>query len=243
MAACSPSLVAPGRYVAELMELVLALGGPAMNLQYERFRAHPDGQRLLAERPDLVAVLGDRDALAALPEGSFGQAYLTFTDRYRFDAKVFDSVHDLDAMGDRLGWDDDQRFVIARGLQMHDLWHTLTGYGPDWAGEGAVIAFTHGQVDLRGTAFLRRIFDRFPGGVDRRRWRRFLDQALVRGQIAGNLLVAPYEELLAVPLDQAREELGIVASARIHPDGIPYTPFRYGLAKQMDDGYDVETAA
>ena len=112
---CSPALVAPSRYVSELMEFSLALGGPTLQAQYERFRAHPDGQRLLRERPDLPAVLADRDALGRMPDGSFGRAYLDFTGRYRFDAAAFEEGHDLEGMAQRLGWDDDLLYVITMG--------------------------------------------------------------------------------------------------------------------------------
>src|SRR6185369_17783814 len=52
---------------------------------FQRFRRDAVGRRLLAERPSLPAALADRAALAALPAGSFGRAYLAYLDANRFD--------------------------------------------------------------------------------------------------------------------------------------------------------------
>lgn len=235
---CSPALVAPSRYVSELMEFSLALGGPSLQAHYEAFRADPDGQALLAERPDLRSVLGDREALASLPEGSFGRAYLDFTGRYRFDAAAFEEGHDLDGMARRLGWDDDLLYVIARGLQLHDLWHTLGGYGPDWAGEAGVMAFTYGQIPDAGIGVIAGILRAIPGGNRRGAWKTYLSQARTRGRRANNLLVVPYEELLAEPIERVRERLGIAPTEAAHPQGIPHSSFRYGFAKAMETSYE-----
>ncbi|MEZ5380831.1 MAG: Coq4 family protein [Microthrixaceae bacterium] len=235
---CSPALVAPSRYASELMEFSLALGGPTLQAQYESFRAHPDGRRLLAERPDLRSVLGNREALASLPERSFGRAYLDFTGRYRFDAAAFDAGHDLEGMAQRLGWDDDLLYVIARGLQLHDLWHTLGGYGPDWAGEAGVMAFTYGQIPDVGIGVIAGILRAIPGGTSRRTWKVYLAQARARGRRSNNLLVVPYEDLLAAPIDEVRHQLGIAATELAHPQGIPHSSFRYGFAKAMETAYE-----
>ena len=79
------------------------MAGPALQSQYERFRARPEGRRLLVQRPDLRAALSDREALADLPDGSFGRAYLDFTGRYRFDAAAFEDGHELQGDGGSTG--------------------------------------------------------------------------------------------------------------------------------------------
>lgn len=232
--ATSPALAIPTKRVAELMEFVCALSGPALERAYQEFVARPEGRHLLAERPDLPGTLADRDALAAYPENSLAAAYLAFTGRYRFDAAVFEEIHSLPEMGRRLGWTDDVAWLMARGLQMHDLWHVLTDYGPDYAGEGGNVAFTNAIVQSAGTRALVGIFRVFDGGIGRARMRRFLAEADLRGRLArrkGVLMVAPYEELLGEDIDDVREWLGILPSAVAHPEGIPYSTFRYGLSK------------
>ena len=138
----------------------------------------------------------------------------------------------------RLGWDDDLLYVITRGLQLHDLWHTLGGYGPDWAGEAGVMAFTYGQIPDVGIGVIAGILRAIPGGNSRRTWKSYLAQARTRGRRANNLLVVPYEEMLAHPIEEVRERLGIAATEVAHPHGIPHSSFRYGFAKAMETAYE-----
>lgn len=220
------------------MELTCALAGPSLDRFFIEFCRHPDGAALLRDKPDLTATLADRAMLAGLPEGSLGRAYLDFTAQYRFDSQAFGEVHRLPEMGRRLDWDDDVAWIMARGLQLHDVWHTLGGYGPDWAGEGGNIALTHGQIPNPGTALLLGIFRALPGGVERSRWRRFLHEARDRGRSAALLTVVPYEELLDQPIAAVRDELGLGAPEEAHPGGVPYSTFRYGLGKVATEAYE-----
>lgn len=65
----------------QFLELIFALGGTGFEQSYQRFRDDPDGQRLLRERPDIVAALTDGDRLRALPRGTLGHAYSDFMRR------------------------------------------------------------------------------------------------------------------------------------------------------------------
>jgi ubiquinone biosynthesis protein COQ4 len=222
-------MLSPYRHPAELMEFFLAVGGPSLQVHLDKMMKDPRGARLLAERPDLLAALSDRKALAAMPEGSFGRAYLDFTAQYRFDARAFEALHETEEMGKRLGWDDDVTYLIKRGLQTHDLWHVLNGYGPDYGGEGGNIAFTYGQLPSLAVGLGYRLMWAFTGGTPRKRWRAFMDEAVRRGRSADNLMALPYEELLARPLDEVRRETGIGTPEEAHPDGIPYSDYVYGI--------------
>jgi ubiquinone biosynthesis protein Coq4 len=51
-------------------------------------------------------------------------------------------------------------------------------------------------------------------------WPRYLWRAWRRGRRAALLCAARYEELLALPLGEARQRLGIAAPAVAHPEGI-----------------------
>ncbi|MFN8644197.1 MAG: Coq4 family protein [Candidatus Binatia bacterium] len=79
-------LIADPERTDRVFEIIRALSGNAFERAWQRFRAHPDGQRLLAERPSLLAALNDRAALRALPAGSLGRAYADFMDAARLDA-------------------------------------------------------------------------------------------------------------------------------------------------------------
>ena len=58
-----------------------AIGGMSEERLVRRFLASAEGQRLLTTRPSLAEALADREALAALPEGSLGRAFLAFSER------------------------------------------------------------------------------------------------------------------------------------------------------------------
>ena len=58
--------------------LAYALGRREFERNFQRFAASASGAALLAERPSLLAALSDREALARLPDGSFGRAYLAY---------------------------------------------------------------------------------------------------------------------------------------------------------------------
>ncbi len=65
---------------AYVFEIIDALQGPSLVRLRARLRKSEQGRQLLAEQPDLVPLLKDRDSLRALPEGSLGRAYLAFVE-------------------------------------------------------------------------------------------------------------------------------------------------------------------
>ena len=193
---------------------------------FQRFRRDPVGRRLLATRPSLAARLSDRGALAALPAGSFGRAYLAYLDANRFDPLgLLHLKTTLEARvrargEERPQLDAAREWFRERGILTHDLWHVLTGYGTDDLGEAALLPFSLAQsggwanallvagVTLRG---LRVAGPTFP---------RYLLQAWRRGRCARWLAALPYEELLSAPLAEVRQRAAILAADEAHPGGI-----------------------
>ena len=51
-------------------------------------------------------------------------------------------------------------------------------------------------------------------------WQRYLFRAWRRGRRASPLVLARYEELLPLPLDEVRQRLGIAPPQAAHPGGI-----------------------
>ena len=87
------------------------------------------------------SVLCDRDALARLPEGSLGRAYLAHIERYGLDPGK------LVALGrsyrsEIRAEDEGTRWFADRSELSHDLHHVLTGYGADGLGETALLWFS-----------------------------------------------------------------------------------------------------
>ena len=116
-----------------------------------RLRRAQRRRALLAERPrrDLNALLSDREALAAMPVGSFADAYLRYLGGEDMgSAQYFLEAADLDEKARRFGWNEDQLWFVKRMANSHDLFHVITGYDRDVQGEVGIVAYTTGQIPL-----------------------------------------------------------------------------------------------
>jgi len=230
--ACWRGVLNPVKNHEQFLELIFAVAGPGFGRSYDRFQASPGGQRLLDERPDIVESLTDINRLQACPKGSLGHAYVDFMSQNRLDAGLYDNTHhDLPGIADRLGWDDDFRYVVHRGIAIHDVMHVLGGYGPDVGGEFGVLGFTHGQVDARMTAATVGILMTAPLGVRRSKRLRWWRESVERGRQADLLFAAPFEDLLDQPLDEVRAALGLSDDQTAHPDGHLYSGFQFGTRR------------
>jgi ubiquinone biosynthesis protein COQ4 len=199
-------------------EVMAALDPDLMERGLARMLSHPEGRRLFVERPMLLDRLSDRAALARLPEGSFGRAYLAHVERHGLDpgklAELGRSFPEIRAE------DEGARWFSDRSELSHDLHHVLTGYGADGLGETALLWFSYGLTGGRGTALLMvgaALRTRHDTG---RGWMLYLWRALRRGQNAGCLAAMPWETLLALPLAEVRRLAGIEAPERVHPEGV-----------------------
>src|SRR5262249_10668790 len=149
------ALVADSQRTDQVFEITDALAGNSFERSFQRFRNHPDGQRLLTERPSLFDTLSNRAALTALPPGSFGRAYAAFMESGNLTP---DGLVEAEKMADQHAQthavDADRQFFGDRVRDMHDLWHVLTGYGMDEAGEAANLAFTQAQIPNKGIGLI-----------------------------------------------------------------------------------------
>ncbi len=202
-----------------VFELIQALGGDSGERNYQSFLRHPEGRALLEERPSLYRALCDLDQLAALPDGSLGRAYADFMRAGGLEAQglvdAAEKVRDPEDDVDR-----ERRWYFDRMRDMHDLWHVLTGYGRDLAGEAANLAFSYGQVRTRGIgAIVLSAAWLGPKSLDLH-WQRYLFRAWRRGRRAVPLSRVRYEALLDQPLADVRRRLGIEPPDLAHPDGV-----------------------
>jgi ubiquinone biosynthesis protein COQ4 len=199
-------------------EVIAALDPDLMERGLARMLSHPEGRRLFVERPCLLDRLCDRDALARLPEGSLGRAYLDHVERHGLDpgklAALGRSFPEIRAE------DEGTRWFADRSELSHDLHHVLTGYGADALGETALLWFSHGLAGGRGNALLMvgaALRSRPSAGP---RYARYLWRAWRRGRRAGCLAAMPWEELLALPLAEVRRLAGIEPPEVAHPEGV-----------------------
>jgi ubiquinone biosynthesis protein COQ4 len=195
----------------KVFKILESLPGRSLERLLARMRDSETGRRLLAAQPELAARLSDRAALAALPAGTLGRAYLEVTER----AKITSQGIVAASMAERTTplRTGEVRFVGERMRDTHDLWHVVTGYGTDVLGELALLAFTYAQAPhpgiglIVGLAYLQR-----EPSVNA-----LIRDAHRRGKRAAWLPAVAWEELLDRPLEAVRSQLGLGAPPSYAP--------------------------
>jgi ubiquinone biosynthesis protein COQ4 len=187
----------------KVFTVIESLPGTALERMRARILATEGGPALLAEQPDIVPLLGDRERLRAMPIGSLAHAYLDFVERENISAQ---GLLDAAAAGEQAGYPAEFAYQHARLRDTHDLWHALTGYQGDVLGELALLAFTLGQNWHPGIALL--ISCSFAHGLpEESLW--VLAEGYVRGKRAAFLPAVRWEDLLALPVGEVRARLGV----------------------------------
>lgn len=165
----------------------------------EHVRKTPQGERALREKPRLSLRL---DALRSHPEGSLAQAFAEFLTVRGLKPE---SIPTLAAP-------DEQSYLRAHLYETHDLWHVVTGFETDVAGELGLQAFYAAQlpgklpIALLTMGFINTLL--YAWGDSARR----LD-AITRGYALGkrarSLFGTDWASLWSTPLAEVREQLGL----------------------------------
>jgi ubiquinone biosynthesis protein COQ4 len=218
-----------GRFVttpsdlANSFEAMFALAGPTLEREFQTFAKSPVGRAMLAENPrrDLNALLGDREALAAMPEKSFAHAYLEYLGGDDMgSADYFLEAACLDEKAARFGWSDDQLWFVKRMANSHDLFHIVAGYDRDVTGEIGILCYTAGQIPLLPLRLLLPYLLALKPSQPIR-WGRFVRDSYRHGRETPSLACVDYEALLPLPLEVARRQIGVRTREQAHPHGIP----------------------
>jgi ubiquinone biosynthesis protein COQ4 len=197
-----------------------ALQGNCGSRFFKRFIKTSVGSAVLADRRNLIQTLDDQAALARLPEGSLGRAYLAFMQEESLSAAgLMEVSEDL-----VLGFGEDGKLVSDRERDMHDLTHVISGYGRDVLGELCLQAFMYRQTGSRGSlvivvlsvfAFLKSGRERKPTGAKlvAKKAVKTAGQALVEAFLNGRkgawLPGLDWEALLAKDLESLRRDLRV----------------------------------
>ena len=218
--------------IEHAFEVMIALDGGQMEAMFQRFLAEPGAVLLLAAKPSLLRALSDSDALRALPEGSFGRAYLHLMETTRYDADGLKKAGQPAAGLEELLPGPERQWFIERSGCIHDLLHVLTAYGQDWAGETSLLAFDCGLAPLRA-----RMVGLLGAMMTAPWWplfwvHHFMLRAWLRGIRARIPLSYRWEEALTRPLEEVRRDLSIEPVWVAHPKGIlaggqEHGPWRY----------------
>ena len=212
-------LIADPEDTRQVFHIVEALSGNAHYRLFRRVQKTPEGRRLLDQRPSLVDLLEDRDALRRMPAGSLGRAYLEFVESEGVTAgglvQASETGTEPPVRPPEIA--EDMEFLAHRMRDTHDVWHAVTGYRGDLIGEACLLAFTFTQTWNPGIGFIVAVGFVLEGG--RLGARGLILDGLRRGWRARFLPSVAWEELLPLPLTEVRQRLGV--------DAAPvYTPLR-----------------
>ena len=166
----------------------------------------PEGERLLAERPELSSERVDFGHLRALPATTFGGAYVRHLDGNGITA-------DYQAAATRHVDDPDIAYLMRRFRQTHDVWHALLGLGIAGHEEVIIHSFSYGQLQLPVSAMIM-MLGTVKHIVLERRWgalRHSMRDAYRAGREAAPLMPVIWEDIWDEPLDAVR------ARYRVHP--------------------------
>ncbi|MBZ4415162.1 Coq4 family protein [Myxococcus sp. RHSTA-1-4] len=185
----------------DILELAAVLAPPAaMTRLVERLMRHDSAARAFVERPRVGFL--HLASLRTLPQGTLGRA---FADHLEGNGLDPDALPYLEAHTD-------EEYVRAHMLESHDVWHVLTGFPTDVAGELGIQAFSLAQV---GSPFALGIL---AGGLANTLLYAFSERdcrmrAIVRGWLLGRrarlLFGAPWRQMWEWPLDDVRRHFGL----------------------------------
>lgn len=207
------------------IEFYHAVGDSHFERSFQRFVASPIGKQLLLERPDLGKALADREALAAMPPGSLGRAYLELMTRSGLEPTGLVELEDRvgaqrEEHLDELRPDPLRKWYLDRFVLLHDLFHVLSGYGTDELGEAALLAFTTAQHGGRANRILALGVSLQALRALGPRWLPYVHRAYRRGRRAAWLPALPFEELLELPLATVRRIAELESIEAGHPGGL-----------------------
>jgi ubiquinone biosynthesis protein Coq4 len=196
------ALLADPSRLSMVFELDRALSRHSVAGRIATLRSGERGREAFEQRRRLTV---DLAALGALPCGTLGRAFSDFLRKNGLDPGSIPSLPS--------GSDDE--YFRAHLYDTHDLWHVVTGFDVDIAGELGVQAVYAAQFDselpklLLAGGLLQSAL-RVPDDFTRRVEAVLVGWKIGRG--ATSLFGVDWARLWSVPLDDVRRELGVGAA-------------------------------
>lgn len=174
------------------------------------FLARSEVSRFLADsRPSLFLRI---EELRALPEGTLGRAYAEFIDARGFDLEALYRLKD----GAEEASSEPTERVRVHMERSHDLWHVVTGFDTDIAGELGLQAFYAAQLGspiaaaVLSAGLLNAVV-RAPEDIPSRMGA--IATGWSYGRASGSLFGADWAALVHEPLEDVRARFGITPAA------------------------------
>lgn len=167
----------------------------------EVFQRDPASARVLRERPRLGAV--DLGVLSALPEGTLGRVFADAMIRMELDPKDI-------LVPEHVASDFD--YVRAHLRETHDVWHAVTGFDTDVAGELGLQAFYLAQFEAPLSALLLMVGfanTLLSGMGDRDRRMREIVRGWLIGKRAQPFFGVRWAEMWTTPLAEVQRKLDV----------------------------------
>jgi ubiquinone biosynthesis protein COQ4 len=192
----------------QVFEIIDAMQGPALVRMRKRLQQTEQGRRLLAEQPNLIPFLSDREGLGSLAEGSLGREYLAFVEAEGISA---DGLVDASEISRTRNEAAELRWIRNWLRDSHDMWHAVLGYQSDLIGEAALLAFSHYQTRNIGVGMIATMAWFKIGQVTDRNLgaRNAILDGRRRARQSAWFLEVPWHEWLARPVDEVRRDLGV----------------------------------
>lgn len=196
---------------AQAIVVIGALAGNSQQRLLRRFRRSPRAEAILRERRDLYSLMSDREGLLALPQGSLGREIGEWFAREEISAQglaqAAANARTQLAVAKPEGGD--AQVFFTRLLNLHDVFHVVTGYDRDMRGEAAVLAFTLAQTRSPGVAYIVLRILLHAGWSSE--MGRLIRQGFRRGLRSSWLIDQDWEALMARPIGEVRARLGVGA--------------------------------
>ena len=193
---------------AQVFEIIDALSGKSIQNGYNRMLRTQKGGEQAYARLELAEYFDDPEWLGKFGPGTVGAAYREF--RQERDLTVLGLAQEAAKVNDSVEAAHPIAWYARRIRDVHDLWHTITGYKTDALGEASLLAFTFGQLGNGALAFIalgaanefRKSGLPFPYGKS-------ILEGYRHGRAAKRLIDEDYLALLGEPVEQVRQRLNI----------------------------------
>ncbi|MBX3480819.1 MAG: ubiquinone biosynthesis protein [Caulobacter sp.] len=192
-----------------VFDLMRALSGKTIPKGYARLIKSPQGGRIAYYREELAERLMDRPWLDSFAPGTVGAAYRDFIDERGFTADGLAEISQ-DTPDAQIEAAHPLVWYGRRMRDLHDVWHTLTGYRTDALGEACVVAFSYSQTGALGFKVIAEAASlKLSRSGNGQPYAAAIRQAFRHGKAAAWLPEVDYPALFAEDLEAARARLNI----------------------------------